>query len=161
MTSTTPAKCPTTTFTTATELESILNGNLRKNSFITSRIDYCKSLLYGLPKYHLAKLQRIQNAAAQAIYRAPRYTSAHSTQRGFCCVIITKCRIICSQSLFLGAAYQGLSTSFQISTAKFYPNQYLPFLSHTANAFLSASIHSPSPQLHSLCTSLGPQPLRC
>ena len=32
-----------------------------------------------------------------------------------CCVINMKSRIICSQSLFLGAIYQGLSTSFEIS----------------------------------------------
>ena len=43
------------------------------------------------------------------------------------------------------------------STANFYPSQYLPFLSHmthTAHAFFSDSIYSPSPLLHS-------QPLRC
>ena len=90
-------------------------------------------------------------------------TSAHSAQGGFCCVINMKSRIICSQSLFLGATYQGLSRSFQIyfcnPLTKFYPSQYLPFLSHTAHAFFSASIHSPSPLLHSLCTPIGPQPL--
>ena len=42
-------------------------------------------------------------------------TSAHSAQTGFCCAINVKPRIIHSQSLFLGATYQGLSTSFQIS----------------------------------------------
>ena len=42
-------------------------------------------------------------------------TSAHSAQRGFCCVIDVKSCIICSQILLLGAKYQGLSTSFQIS----------------------------------------------
>ena len=42
-------------------------------------------------------------------------TSAHSAQRGFCCVINMKSRIICSQSVFLGATYQGLTTSFQIN----------------------------------------------
>ena len=35
--------------------------------------------------------------------------------RTFCCVIIMKSRIICFQSLFLGATYQGLNPSFQIS----------------------------------------------
>ena len=34
------------------------------NAFVTSRLDFCKSLLYGLPNNQLNKLQRIQNAAA-------------------------------------------------------------------------------------------------
>ena len=34
------------------------------NAFVTSRLDFCKSLLYELPNNQLNKLQRIQNAAA-------------------------------------------------------------------------------------------------
>ena len=37
------------------------------HAFITSRVDYCKSLLYGLLNSHIMKLQRIQNAAARLV----------------------------------------------------------------------------------------------
>ena len=38
-----------------------------------SRLDYCNSLLYGLPYCALTKLQRVQNATARVLYLAPRY----------------------------------------------------------------------------------------
>ena len=35
------------------------------HAFITSNLDYCNSLFYGMPQYLLDKLQGIQNAAAR------------------------------------------------------------------------------------------------
>jgi len=37
------------------------------NSLAISRLDYCNSLLYDIPKYQSNKLQRIQNNAARMI----------------------------------------------------------------------------------------------
>ena len=37
------------------------------HAFISSRVDYCNSLLYGLPEYQLNKLQRVQNMCARLI----------------------------------------------------------------------------------------------
>ena len=39
------------------------------HAFVSSRVDYCNSLLYGLPAYQLNKLQRVQNAAAELIFQ--------------------------------------------------------------------------------------------
>ena len=47
------------------------------HAFITSRLDYCNSLLYGLPKYQLSKSQRVMNASARLVYCAPK--SCHIT----------------------------------------------------------------------------------
>ena len=43
------------------------------HAFITSRIDYCNSLLYGLPAKQLDKIQRVQNTAARIIFRLPKF----------------------------------------------------------------------------------------
>ena len=37
------------------------------HAFITSRIDYCNSILYGMPDTILSDLQRIQNTAARIL----------------------------------------------------------------------------------------------
>ena len=47
------------------------------HAFVTSHIDYCNSLLYGLPKTQLNRLQRLLNAAARITCYVPRY--AHIT----------------------------------------------------------------------------------
>ena len=43
------------------------------HAFIASKIDYCNSLLYGLPDIHVNKLQRVQNSAARIIVGLPRF----------------------------------------------------------------------------------------
>ena len=44
------------------------------HALIIGRIDYCNSMLCGLPAKHIAKLQRVQNSAARLVFNIPRYS---------------------------------------------------------------------------------------
>ena len=43
------------------------------HAFVTSRINYCNGLLYGLPDCEIAKLQRGQKAAARLLMSCKQY----------------------------------------------------------------------------------------
>ena len=43
------------------------------HAFITSHIDYCNSLLYGIPKYQVNRLQKVINAAACVVCLVPKF----------------------------------------------------------------------------------------
>ena len=43
------------------------------HAFVSSKIDYCNSLLYGLPKRLQDKLQRVLNCAARVVSRVGKY----------------------------------------------------------------------------------------
>jgi len=42
------------------------------HALVIRRIDYCNSILYGLPARELIKLQRLQNSAARIIFNIPK-----------------------------------------------------------------------------------------
>ena len=44
------------------------------HAFVTSHLDYCNSLLAGIPQYQLQRLQKVLNAAARLIYQSPRHS---------------------------------------------------------------------------------------
>lgn len=46
------------------------------HAFITSNIDYCNSVCFGLPAYKVKKLQRIQNTAAKMVKGVSKYASS-------------------------------------------------------------------------------------
>ena len=43
------------------------------HALVTVRIDYCNSLLYGLPEYSLDRLQKIMNTAACILRKVPKF----------------------------------------------------------------------------------------
>ena len=43
------------------------------HAFITSKLDYCNSLLYGVSSVHLNRLQRVQNACARLVCNMYKY----------------------------------------------------------------------------------------
>ena len=46
------------------------------HALVTSRLDYCNALLYGLPQTMLKRLQRVQNCAARLICRRKKHTTS-------------------------------------------------------------------------------------
>ena len=43
------------------------------HAFVTSHLDYCNALLFGLPKYQLDRLQKVQNATARVIFQIAKF----------------------------------------------------------------------------------------
>ena len=51
---------------------SVETAAMLANSMISSQIDYCNSLLYGVNKYNMAKFQKIQNALCRIVFRVEK-----------------------------------------------------------------------------------------
>ena len=47
-------------------------------AFVTSHLDYCNSLLFGVPKYQTDRLQKVLNAAARLIFKIPKFDRTSS-----------------------------------------------------------------------------------
>ena len=43
------------------------------HAFVSSQVDYCNTLLFGLPKYQLDCLQKVQNAVGRVIFQITKF----------------------------------------------------------------------------------------
>ena len=81
------------------------------HAFVSSRIDYCNSLLYGIPEYAIKKLQRVQNLAARVITRSSKYSSITPTLKKLHWLPV-KYRIIFKVVLLTFKALHGLAPNY-------------------------------------------------
>ena len=128
------------------------------NAFIHSRIDYCNSLFYGLPKYLINRLQKIQNSVARIITRTSR--SSHITpvlkslhwlpvqcriNFKLCC--ITHRALSLEEPHYLNSLLIHRSNSHSLHFSSFNPLT-LPFFNKKSNGFHSFARAAPYPWNH-------------
>ena len=95
------------------------------HAFVSSRIDYCNSLLYGVPNCHLHKLQRVQNAAARLIFEESKYCHVTPLLKSLHWLPV-KYRIIFKVLLITFKAIHGLALWWPIGTKHFPESKTLP-----------------------------------
>ena len=83
------------------------------HAFVTSRIDYGNSLLYGLPSSVIQPLQKVQNSAARVITRSKRSDHISNQLRNLHWLPVNK-RIIFKILLMTFKIYYGLAPDYLI-----------------------------------------------
>ena len=92
---------------------------------VTSNLDYCNSLLYGIAGHQLLRLQRIQNTAARLILQRDRWSSATTMLNELHWLPIKK-RISFKVLLMLYKAINGLAPDYISALATPYvPHRHL------------------------------------
>jgi len=82
-----------------------------QHAFVTTNLDYCNAILYGLPKVLLNCLQLVQNTAARIVTFTRRYEHVISSLADLHWLPV-EYRIICKILLLVYKAINGFSPSY-------------------------------------------------
>ena len=80
-------------------------------ALVISRLDYCNSILYGIPAVQTNKVQRLKNAAARLLTNTPRYSHITPVMVDLHRLPV-KFRIIFKVILFTFKAVHGIAPSY-------------------------------------------------
>ena len=93
------------------------------HAFFSSRIDYCNSLLYGLPAKQLYKIQRVQNTTTSIIFRLPKFCHITPVLVDLLWLLV-RYRIDFKICLFTFKALHGLAPSYNSNLFSVKENKY-------------------------------------
>ena len=100
------------------------------HAYVTSRLDHCNSLLYGLPDSEIMKLQRVLNTAARLVTRTKKFDSISNIMSGLHWLSIRQ-RIIFKINLLTFKCLNGLSPSYLMDLiTRYTPDRSLRSSSH-------------------------------
>ena len=80
-------------------------------ALVIRRLDYCNSLLYGLPASYIIKLQRVQNAAARLISNTTHFDHISSVMKDLHWLPV-KYRIMCTLVVYTFKALHGSALTY-------------------------------------------------
>ena len=92
-------------------------------ALVISRLDYCNSVLYGIPAIHTNKLQRVQNAAARLLTNKPRYSHITPVMVDLHWLPV-RFRIILKVILFTFKAVHGTAPTYITNLLSFKQSRY-------------------------------------